>query len=137
MLRLLVCRRMSFWISPGGPSCDAWPRRNLLSPDRLDVVICTGIGSAEPSLFAPFVRRRFAERTCRRLCYEQAGDVGRKEMCKKESGDEAVHETILDGVMRQFGVVLQLHFFENPCPIGIDGADAHAQIIRDIFQALS
>src|SRR5574340_21043 len=77
MLRLLVCRRMSFWLNPGGPSCDAWPRRNLLSPDRLDVVICTGIGSAEPSLFAPFVRRRFAERTCRRLCYEQVGDVGK------------------------------------------------------------
>jgi phosphoenolpyruvate carboxylase len=41
-----------------------------------------------------------------------------------------------DRVMRQFGVVLQLHFFENACPIGIDGADTDAQIIRDVFQML-
>ena len=38
-------------------------------------------------------------------------------------------------VMRQFGVVLQLHFFEDARPIGIDGADTDAQIIRDVFQA--
>src|SRR5574340_572386 len=103
------------------------PRRGYLYRDRIGrtITLCTICAS-------PFCRAdvsTFMLRTSRG-CGEGKG-------CKKESGDEAVHETILDGVMRQFGVVLQLHFFENPCPIGIDGADAHAQIIRDIFQALS
>ena len=39
--------------------------------------------------------------------------------------------------MRQFGIVLQLHFFEDTGPIGIDRADSHAEIIRNLFEALA
>jgi hypothetical protein len=50
-----------------------------------------------------------------------------------KSVDEAVHEVIFDGVMCEFGIVLHLHFFEDPRPIGVDGADPHTQIVRDIL----
>ena len=50
-----------------------------------------------------------------------------------KSVDKAVYEAILDGVMREFRVVFHLHFFEDPCSIGINGADPYAQIIRNIL----
>lgn len=53
------------------------------------------------------------------------------------SGDETVDQTIFERVMRQFGIVLELHFFEDTCPIRINSADSHAEVFRNLFEAFT
>ena len=52
-------------------------------------------------------------------------------------GGQPVHESILEGIMSELGVVPHMHLLQDPGAVRIDGADTHGQIIRDLFQALT
>jgi len=62
---------------------------------------------------------------------------GREVTAGVESGNEAIHQPMLEGVMRQLGIILKLHLFKDARPVGIDGADPDAEVVCNLFKALA
>lgn len=51
------------------------------------------------------------------------------------SCNDSIHQSILDRIMSEFSIVSRVHFFQDPGPVRIDGADTDGQLVGDILEA--
>ena len=47
-----------------------------------------------------------------------------------------LHQSILNGIVDQFGIVLHAHFFQDARSVCTDGLDAQGQIVGDLALAM-
>ena len=115
-------------------SCDGVNRRSYVYRDETRNNIALSAICTSPVFhlcLSTFMLR--SARNLRMLEKERRGGAGEQ----GTSLDQPVDQAIFDCVVREFGIVLQMHLLEDTRSIGIDRANAYTQIIGNILEALS